>query len=456
MAAQYAGFRKAFEYPLMSAILHRRTRRVSKGIRELRAGSLTYTSGQEPQPLTKLEEALLIFTTGITGITLHDMPFQTPEGKDITLTLYLNVPGRAASSPDNVQTTHFFMINDSGTYFLKTPELDDPVTFWKDGVTPEKLIELADRAKVKVLNERLDFNTRDWPVYTGTNRYLSNVPGSTIFVPIIDLSKYYINVLLYLIGQEGHGFRASWIDDWRFYRTAGVQRWVDNGYLNKKLVPFALGWSYTFRGHIEADLLSQNLLLTIQAMGLGGWIHAAFPPPILLGDPETRDKYGPGLDFRFHTPRKTLCRWLMKPITPLPAWRPNPIGLDNIIESYCPPYHKDMDAAVDALVHLKEGKPNGVYRDPKYFEEIFNKPFARDFLKEVPRDTKESIGVCKDICNYIYDTYDRFPAHVDAIYVPGTWVQALHLDLDYYDKLYNGGYSETQAEHQRLWHDDDY
>jgi hypothetical protein len=35
-------------------------------------------------------------------------------------------------------------------------------------------------------------------------------------------------------------------------------------------------------------------------------------------------------------------------------------------------------------------------------------------------------------------------------------VQALHLDLDYYDKLYNGGYSETQAEHQRLWHDDDY
>jgi hypothetical protein len=29
-----------------------------------------------------------------------------------------------------------------------------------------------------------------------------------------------------------------------------------------------------------------------------------------------------------------------------------------------------------------------------------------------------------DICNYIYETHGRFPAHVDAIYVPGVWLQA--------------------------------
>src|SRR5215212_10295188 len=138
------GFWKALDYPLLSAILHRRTRRISKGIREIRAKSLTYTSKEKPQPLTKLEEALLIFTTGITGIVLHDMPFQTPEGADIPLTLYLNVQGRAASSPDNVQTTHFFLINDEGTYFLKTPVFDDPVEFWKGGVTPEKVIDVAE------------------------------------------------------------------------------------------------------------------------------------------------------------------------------------------------------------------------------------------------------------------------------------------------------------------------
>jgi hypothetical protein len=32
------------------------------------------------------------------------------------------------------------------------------------------------------------------------------------------------------------------------------------------------------------------------------------------------------------------------------------------------------------------------------------------------------------------------------------WVQAHHLDLDYYDSLYKEGYSATQAEHHTLWH----
>ena len=31
----------------------------------------------------------------------------------------LNMDGRTAGSPDNAQGTHFFLINDSGTYFLR-------------------------------------------------------------------------------------------------------------------------------------------------------------------------------------------------------------------------------------------------------------------------------------------------------------------------------------------------
>src|SRR5436190_17735310 len=126
MSAPESGFQKALEYPLVEAILKRRTRRIGKGIKSVPAKSLSYTSNQRPQPLTPLEEALLIFTTGITGVTMHDMPFQRPDGEDITLTLYLNITGRGASSPDNVQMTHFFMINDEGTYFLRKPQLDNP------------------------------------------------------------------------------------------------------------------------------------------------------------------------------------------------------------------------------------------------------------------------------------------------------------------------------------------
>ncbi|HXF52052.1 MAG TPA: hypothetical protein VNM43_10255, partial [Dehalococcoidia bacterium] len=35
------------------------------------------------------------------------------------------------------------------------------------------------------------------------------------------------------------------------------------------------------------------------------------------------------------------------------------------------------------------------------------------------------------------------------------WVQAHHLDLDFYDRYYpEGAYTETQANHMRLWHGD--
>jgi hypothetical protein len=247
MAAPETGFQRALQYPLFSAFLNRRTRRISKGIRNLPAKSLTYTSDQEPQPLTKLEEAMLIAATGVTGLTMHDVPFQTPAGNDITMTLYLNIRGRTASSPDNVQMTHFFMINDHGTYFLRKPENYDPYFFREGGMTPEKLIAWAEQCKVQVLDHRLDYKTRDFPVYVGTNRYVSNVPGSTIFVPVIDLSRYYINVILYLIGAEERGSRAAWADDWRFYRSAGVKKWVKSGFLNKDLPPFLLGWLGTFR-----------------------------------------------------------------------------------------------------------------------------------------------------------------------------------------------------------------
>ena len=62
------------------------------------------------------------------------------------------------------------------------------------------------------------------------------------------------------------------------------------------------------------------------------------------------------------------------------------------------------------------------------------------------------IDCVKDICTYIYRTHGRFPAHVDAVYVPGVWLQAHHLDLNYYDTLFNGGYTETHKHHEELWH----
>lgn len=447
MNHQYQGLQDALNYPLFSAIFNRRSRRISKGIASVPADSLSYTSTQEPQPLTPLEEALLIAATGVTGVTMPDMPQQTEDGKDLVGSPLLEANGRAASSPDNAQATHFFLINDSGTYFLKQPDALDPHYFSQGELTPTKLIDYTEKCKVKVLDHRLDF-PRQYPCYIGRNRYVSNLPGSTVLVPIVDMTKQYINGLMYLLTQTD-GFRPMFIDDWNFYRKAGVDKWVRNGFLNPDLPPIPLGLMGTFRIHIEADLLLQNLMLAIQAMGLGGWIHAAFVGPILLGDPEYA-QYGAGLKFRYEKPQKSL-RQLLRFMTPLPAWRANPVGLDGVIEGFCPPYYNDMAQAVDALLELKYGQ-GGIYQDPKYFDKIFKPGLASRYLEEVPHYSEEVIACTKDICHYIYQTYGRFPAHVDAMFVPGVWVQAHHLDLEYYDTLYQAGYSQTQANHHHLWH----
>jgi hypothetical protein len=441
------GLDRALRYSLFDALRHRRSRRISQGIPAVWAGTLTYESTEKPQPLTPLEEALLILATGVTGVTMPDMPFKTEDGQSLVGSPMMNIVGRAASSPDNAQGTHFFLLNDSGTYLLKRPDKVDSEVLQGE-VTPAKLIALAEQCKRMVLDRRLDF-PREYPCYFGRNRYVSNVPGSTILLPIVDLTRQYINGMMYLL-TEPDGFRPTFIDDWNFYRHAGVSKWVKNKFLNPDL-PIPLGSAGTFRIHVEADLLVQNILLMIQAMGLGGWVHAAFFSQLVLGHPDYRKKYGPGLGFRYEPARNFLRRTLLRAITPLPAWQPNPVGLDGLIEGLCPPYYPDMNAAVDALIASKYG-PDGVYRNVPLFDDVFKPGKGKEFLDQVPHYGEEVVACVKDVCNYIYETYGRFPAHVDAMFVPGVWVQAHHLDLKYYDSLYKNGYSESQAEHQRLWH----
>lgn len=103
-AGRNPGLDALFGYPLMAAIAERRTRRISRGTSVL-AGDLSYTSAHAPAPLSPLEEAILIVSTGLTGATMHDGPLQTPEGGLELGTPFMHVIGRSGSSPDNSQAT---------------------------------------------------------------------------------------------------------------------------------------------------------------------------------------------------------------------------------------------------------------------------------------------------------------------------------------------------------------
>ena len=433
MSDDCGGFDAMSKYPLFEALHKRRSRRISLGIQTVRAGDNTYTSNAKPQPLSELEEAVLISATGLTGLTLPDRPFQSPTGENILGTPNLNFPGRAAGSTDNCQATSFFMMNDSGTYFLKRLDNVDPA----QPVTPDLLIQQARASKVQLFSKRLDF-PREFPYYLDSNRFLSNVPGSTILFPVVDMTHQYINALMYLL-TEPDGHRPAILDDRNFYLPAGCGKWIRNGFMNKDIkVP--LGVLYTMRTQIEAELLLQNLILMLQAMGLGGWIHASATPSEIL----------PALGFTYVNPPIRLLdffRWG----TIIPKARTNPIGLPPYIECMCPPYYPSMADAVQAVVDGKY-RAGGPYGDDTYFRRIFQGDRGEEYLKEVPHYADDVITCTKDICTYIYKQHGRFPAHCDAIYAPGVWLQAHHLDLNYYDTLFNNGYTETQRDHQRLWH----
>ena len=428
-----AGFEEMRKYPLFEALFKRRSRRISLGIGSVPAGSNTYTSNAKAQPLSDLEEAVLIAAVGMTGLTLPDRPFETTAGEKILGTPNLNFPGRAAGSTDNAQATHFFLFNDTGTYFLKRLETIDPA----EPLTPELLLRRAAASKVKILDKRPEF-PREFPYYLDSNRFLSNTPGSTILFPVVDMTRQYINALMYLL-TEPDGHRPAFLDDRNFYLPAGVGKWIRSGFLNKE-IKLPLGFLGTMRTQIEAELLLQNLILMLQAMGLGGWIHASVAPTKLL----------PALGFQHVTPRYRgldFFRW--GTFSTLP--RSHPIGLAPHIEGMCPPYYKSMADAVQAVVDTKYSA-RGTYGDDAYFRRIFQDDRGPRYLKEVPHYKAEVIACTKDICTYIHKRHGRFPAHCDAIYAPGVWLQAHHLDLRYYDTLFKGGYTETQREHQQRWH----
>ncbi|RCJ32024.1 hypothetical protein A6770_19465 [Nostoc minutum NIES-26] len=469
---KHPGLQALLSYPLVEAIVERRTRRVAQGA-SIDAGELSYTSPNQPDPLTPIEEAILIVATGMTGITTHDGPLYKPEGGKELGTPFLNIVARSGSSADNSQATSFFMINDEGIWLIKRLKgrealaaLGDLPPKWEDW-SEQDWLKAAAAVKHKISDRRLDF-PRIYPYYLGWNKQISNLPGTTLFFPVVDCTRQYINVILILL-SEPDGQKPLFVDDWQKFRPKSLADWaawagmhlglspkipyqpiggierVKGGFVNpNNTVP--LGLAQTMRTEHECFFILQNLMLIGQAMGVGGWVHGAvFQPFILQHDP---DKEWYGLGFRMEPPTPKQSIW-----APPPASQANPVGIDGVLEGLCPPYVKSMDEAVDRVIEEKYGS-QGAYGDKEVFSRSYQaKSNAEAFLRNAEPHSKETIQYTKDICNYIYDTYGRFPAHIDAFFVPGIWLQFSHLELEYYQKYYDPALFSRQAKHAELWGD---
>jgi hypothetical protein len=177
----------------------------------------------------------------------------------------------------------------------------------------------------------------------------------------------------------------------------------------------------------EPAAICQNIFLATEAIGLGGWMHCG----IL-----SREIFE-ALGFTIVEPQEE-------------PELPNPVGLDRVFQAYCPPYFESMDAVVDAVLRplLRE-------RSTPEAADAFRVPYrisGDDHRNAAVSVSEEGIACTKAVCNYIHQTYGRFPATVDAMHL--MWLmQAHHLDTDYYDRFFRpGAYGSTHAAHMSKWH----
>src|SRR6266481_9796019 len=175
---------------------------------------------------------------------------------------------------------------------------------------------------------------RQVPPLFGHNLWDSNMPGSTLFMPVCDVSQSVIALLLQLVdGEAGrfvakHGGGMHVVDDRQGFRPAGTDKWVKSGFLDpKKILPLSvLERQACYFMWSEPAAICQNIFLATEALGLGGWMHCGF---LSLGVLEA---------LRFQMVGSGL-----------PGSFPNPLGLPGVFEAYCPPFFPTMDAAVDAV-----------------------------------------------------------------------------------------------------------
>ena len=181
----------------------------------------------------------------------------------------------------------------------------------------------------------------------------------------------------------------------------------------------------------EQGIVAEHIFLMEQAMGLGGGIHSVGSGRHLLG---IEPHLVRGLGFQFHTPTNG-------------PRRPNPIGLPGIWEAPCPPFIGSMEQAVLNLIDSKFGV-SGLYTTP------VSQPWSNPAIKpQIPRHSEQSIAATIAFCEYVVQTYGRFPAHVDA-FKSIVACQAHHLDLSFYDKYYPpSAVSQSHHEHLMAWHE---
>lgn len=418
------GFQKMMDFGLVDALLGRRSRRFFRGA-EIPDGVLAYKSNYSPEPLSELEK-LLIVGACAGNTSWHHMIFRAQRYAPHLSNYAAAAGGRTFPSAAGFHTSLTFFTDDEGVYVLNNRDAPASAERDKDGnLELENVLKALKSQVIKLQDSRLDLP--DLPPYIEAhNTWVVNKPGTFLVIPVGDLSQHILLALCYML-QNGYVLT----DDIHKRTIPGIENY------SHLYEPGSI-WPITFLEQWSLAELTVELgtscyagALMLQAMGLGGWMFDGIDPFSMLG--ASGNPQVTGLRFRYDTDE----RWPY----------PNPTGLNGIMEGYCPPHYPTMRAAVDALCERKFGK-GGPFNSstPGPWKETSK---VRGAAQVHSDEFRECVALQ---AQYIYDTFGKFPGTVPSVSVI-TYLQAHHLDLEFYDKFFNpGAYLHTHATHMAHWH----
>ncbi|MEQ8234533.1 MAG: hypothetical protein RLW61_18975 [Gammaproteobacteria bacterium] len=411
-------------FPLLDALYGRRSRRFGWGM-EIPHGPLAYKSELPPTPLDDFERAMLVAAgLGVSGWH-HGIPFTA--GQEGLCDYAVRYTGRTLPVAAGIGNTDLFYTQDDGTYYVSTRNADGD-TRWDDAAMSEaeQLIAMVGAHTRKLSDRRID-PPREAPHYSAHNFWNGNTPGSTLFIPVGNVSE---QMLDFLFIAAGSGYTT--FDDLEGRPAGDLQRFFDLGLIDpQRKYPLSYMEQYLLTTcAVEMGVMGHNMALALQPLGLGGWFYSGVSPFSVMGAAAKAGE--PGLGFAFEKKE---------------GWGvPNPLGIEGLYQAFSPPHYPDMRSAVEAFLELKFG-PGGAY-DAKTAG-----PFRDNAATKATatRPSKDLIDCVVATAEYIYATYGKFPGTVPSIFVR-YYTQAHRLETGFYDKFFGpGSYLDTHRHNVTRW-----
>ncbi len=256
-----------WNFSLFEAIARRRAFRYPRGCRIAEA-PFPFESKKEPFPLSELEQAILCWAGhGITGTIMSDL--------DATTHTMNGWIGRTHPNPCNDQQEDLMFFDDTGAYLYRPKAPTQNVEF-QTPADRMKIINSYKDSLVRIIDGRPDLAEFG---LVKCNHWNANKPGTTTFMPIVDITYEYMNFLILACSDD----RWQLFDD-RTGSDAGLKKWVDNGYLNGPRVPLSyLESAVATACMATAQFMIQNIGLAATAMGLGAYAWGGYVSMVLMG-----------------------------------------------------------------------------------------------------------------------------------------------------------------------------